>query len=137
MLEKQGINPGWWAKWSVFVWLDYKMAKKPGQKPPINWVWSAKRMSEHLAWYQDSGYTEVSWAVTAPAALTEYVQRYKLMRRDLWQSWAPEMTNREINEIVAYYFPRDPDHMATAARRACENARARLQSAAAAGVWLW
>jgi hypothetical protein len=131
MLQAHRIAPAAWAAWSCDKFIDMG---NPGKPPPLSWVWSPKRISEHSGWFASEESSYAGGTVVEVRAATELRSRYMAMRAAI----AAEGAWAAPKDVVARFFPgREWETSVAEARAATAQAAAELRRRAAAGQWIW
>lgn len=133
IMQVEGVPPASWAAWSIGCWADNEIGKG---KPPIRWVYSEKRLEEHLGWFfRELGGYDVRRAVySRPAQVLMW--RHRQMMVALARSGA--RTEEQVRVVVDKYFPDGLyDVLSQKAKRAAIDDQIRINQAVARGDWVW
>lgn len=142
-LKEHSIVPAAWAIWSCEVW--QRSPTGDGKRPPIQWVWNAKRIEEKRGWFRAEAGVADAIQLVLPDEAKELLGDWARFERLLWQAYRPGgLTESEVNALLGEALVTSGSRSRAVyaqrlerAQRAVADARARLVVAAQEGVWLW
>lgn len=130
-LVKADIPPYAWVLFCCDVWRRY--VKGSGDRPPLPWVFSPKRIDRWKGWYGREAASYGGGRMVMGPVLRSLLQRDAAMRCELAGAADAEATS----SIVERHFPEGYAQAMRAARLEANELRARLWQQIARGEVLW
>lgn len=147
-LRDLDIAPGAWAAFSCDVWKEYAQGKAKGKPPPVNFVFSSKRIHEKRGWFRREQGSYSGGRVLFSVEHREVMSRHQAvvqLRRRVLVKLAKEhgediptaAAKDALTALVEEWFPGGYDEWLQRARERGEDDQQRLARMVAEGQYVW